>query len=112
MTRERRAFTRIRIDVPACLCLYQLDIRHAGAIVDISMGGCFFPITAELPLHEPCRVQLTTGEGLETVSIELAGVIVRRAGAGVGIQFTDIPEENRLLLERMISREARRYSAE
>lgn len=108
MTRERRAFTRIRIDVPACLCLYQLDVRHNGAIADISMGGCFFPIAAELPLHEPCRLQLTTGEGLETVSVELAGVVARQDGVGVGIRFTDISEENRLTLARMISREESR----
>lgn len=105
MTIERRAFARIRLDVPASLCLYQVDVRHAGSIVDLSLGGCFFPVADELPIGEKCQIQLTTGEGMETETINLSGVIVRRAARGVGIQFTDISPECLSSLEQIISRE-------
>lgn len=111
MTYERRAFARIRLDVPACLCLYQVDVRHDGSIVDLSLGGCFFPVAGEVPIGEKCQIQLTTGEGLETETINLSGVIVRREVRGVGIRFTDISPENLVSLEQIISREGNRYPA-
>lgn len=104
MTRERRAFARVRLDVPASLFLYQVDVYHTGAIVDLSMGGCFFPIKNELPLGEMCHIKLTTGEGLETESIELTGVIARKDPQGIGIQFTDISPACLANLEQIICR--------
>lgn len=104
MSPERRVFARIRLDVPASLFLYQLDFQHAGAIVDLSLGGCYFPVPHTLPCGERCSVQLTTGEGLEVLTVELAGVIVRTDEKGVGIQFTDLTDDARQLLVRILDR--------
>lgn len=112
MTRERREFTRIRLEVPASLLLYQVDFRHAGAIADISLGGCYIPVPHLLPRGEPCAVQLTTGEGLETEMVELTGIIARTEACGVGIQFTDLSPESRATLERIIARESGRRQAD
>lgn len=103
MTCERRKFARIRLDAPASLFLYQVDVRLTGAIIDLSMGGCFFPIKNELPLGEKCHLQLLVGEGLEAQSINLTGIIARRDNTGVGIQFTDLTPQCLASLECVIS---------
>lgn len=101
--RERRQFTRITLNIPTILSLYQVEAYHTGTIANISMGGCFFPVGEELPMGEECQVDITVGEGLETEKICIAGQIVRSDTAGVGIKFTDISSENRQQLERIIA---------
>jgi len=103
--RERRAFARIRLDVPASLLLYQVDFCHAGAIADLSLGGCYFPISHSLACEEECIIELTAGEGLETETVTLSGVIARTDAGGVGIRFTDLSEENRAALQRIMDRQ-------
>ena len=104
MTRERRAFTRIRLDVPASLFLYQVDIRHEGSITDLSMGGCYFPIPHTFPVGQKCRFQLTIGEGLEMERVDVEGTIVRSDGKGVGIQFLDVTSEIQATLARIMAK--------
>lgn len=105
MTREKRSFTRITLDIPASLSLYQMDAYHSGAITNISLSGCFFPFDGELPLGEPCCVSITVGEGLETEKATVAGIVVRNDSEGAGIRFTDNSPECRLQLEKIISLE-------
>lgn len=52
MKRERRAFTRFELDLPASMFLYQMDIYHDGTIIDLSLGGCFLPIECDIPKGE------------------------------------------------------------
>lgn len=104
MTREKRAFTRITLDIPASLCLYQMETANLGAITNICLGGCFFPFDGELPLGEQCQVTITVGEGLETEKVAVSGKIVRKDPQGVGITFTDNSPEGRLQLEKIIAR--------
>lgn len=104
MTRERRAFTRIRLDVPASLLFYQVDMRHEGSVADLSMGGCYFPIPHQFPVGEKCRFQLTLGEGLETETVDVDCIIARSDGKGVGIQFVDVTPEMQETLTRIMAR--------
>lgn len=106
MTLERRKFARFSLDVAASLFLYQVDMRQVDTLIDISLGGCFFPLKTDVKLGEKCQLQLAMGEGLETASIDIAGIVVRRDVRGVGIQFTDMTPENSALLERLISKES------
>lgn len=105
MTREKRSYTRITLDIPASLSLYQLETSHKGAITNISLSGCFFPFVGELPIGEQCHMTITVGEGLETEEIIISGMIVRSDTEGVGINFTDNSPECRLQLEKIISHE-------
>lgn len=104
MSKERRAFARIKLDLPAAMSLYQLDIYHTGSIVDLSMGGCFIPIDEDLPMGEECQITLTTGEGLESETIDLTGNIVRCTPQGVGIQFTNKTAQADAVLRQIIDR--------
>jgi len=101
---ERRAYIRFRLDVPASLCLYQVDIRYTGSVVDLSLGGCFFPVTGDLPVGERCQITLTTGEGLTTEQVEIGGVTVRKDDNGIGIQFLEMVAEQRQVLHRILAR--------
>ncbi len=103
MTREKRAFSRITIDIPGSISLYQLDSYHSGSITNISLSGCFFPLEDNLPLGEPCHITITVGEGLESREIALDGIIVRSDSEGTGILFTDDSPACRRQLENLIS---------
>jgi hypothetical protein len=103
MTREKRSFTRITLDIPASLSLYQMETYHIRAITNISLGGCFFPFEDELPLKEPCYVTITVGEGLKTEKVTVAGMIARSDSQGVGINFTDKSLECKVQLVKIIA---------
>lgn len=104
MTRERRAFTRVELDLPASMFLYQMDMYHDGAIIDLSLGGCFLPVEGDIPLGEKCQLTLTTGIGLETESVEITGTIARCTTQGVGIQFsTELSPNIKAILEQIIA---------
>ena len=102
--RDKRAFTRITLDIPGSITLYQTESYHTGLISNISLSGCFFPSDSELPVGERCDVTITTGEGLETKKVTVIGMIVRNDSEGAGISFTDNSTECRQQLDKIISR--------
>jgi hypothetical protein len=104
MDREKRRFTRITLNVPTTLSLYQVEAYHSGAIANISQGGCYFPFGEELPVGDQCNVTITVGEGLEIEKITIPGQIVRSDDKGVGIKFSDSSEDCRRQLEKIIAR--------
>lgn len=103
MGREKRRFTRITLNVPTTLSLYQIESYHTGKIANICMGGCYFQFREELPVGDSCEVTLTVGEGVETVKITIPGKIVRSDSRGVGIKFTDISSDSRENLQKIIA---------
>lgn len=103
MVRDKRSFTRITLNIPGSIFLYQMEAYHAGLIANISLSGCFFPSKNDLPVGEQCDVTITTGEGLETEEVTISGMIVRNSPEGVGVNFTDTSPECKLHLEKIIS---------
>lgn len=103
MTLERRKFARFSLDLAANLFFYQVDMRQVGTLIDISMGGCLFPLQLDVPLGEKCQLQLAVGEGLNASSIDISGIIVRRDSKGVGIQFINITPDISDNLKQIIS---------
>ncbi len=102
MVKDKRRFTRITLNVPTTLSLYQVEAYHTGNIANISMGGCYFPFTEKLPIGDSCDVTITVGEGVETEKITIPGQIVRSDSKGVGIKFTDSSSECLHHLEKII----------
>jgi len=103
VTREKRQFTRITLNVPTILSMFQGEAYHTGSIANISMGGCFFPVGEALPIGEECQITITVGEGIETEKISLPGQIVRSDSSGVGIKFTYNSAHHRQQLEKVIA---------
>jgi len=87
MSREKRNFTRIQLNVPTTLFLAQIDAYHVGSIANLSMGGCYFPIDSVLKEGEKCEVIITAGVGLETREITISGQVARIDNQGAGIEF-------------------------
>ena len=102
---EKRSFTRITLDIPVSIYLYQTHAYHIGTITNISCSGLFFPVKDNLPVGEQCEVTITVGEGLESEKVTVTGKIVRNDSEGAGISFTDISSECSLQLEKIISHE-------
>ena len=102
--RGKRQFTRITLNVPTILCLFQIQAYHTGSIANFSMGGCFFSVGEMLPVGEECQVSITVGERLETEEITLSGQIVRSNSSGVGIKFTDSSAHHHQQLEKIIAK--------
>lgn len=105
MAPEKRTFTRITLDIPGSISLYQMEAYHTGSIANISRSGCFFPCESELPVGERCEVVITIGEGFETETVTTTGIIVRNDAKGAGISFTENSHECIVQLEKIISRE-------
>lgn len=103
MRKERRLFTRVQLEVPANLYLFQAEVKHTGSILDLGNGGCFFHLAEELSPGEPCQITFTLGEGLKTETVGLTGTIVRTSEQGVGIQFCDTSAENSQRLLKILS---------
>ena len=103
MTKEKRQFTRISLNIPTVLSMYQVEGYHTGSIANISMGGCYFPVGEPLPEGEKCQVAITVGEGIETEKISLPGEIVRSDATGVGIRFADTSGHQKRQLEKIIA---------
>jgi c-di-GMP-binding flagellar brake protein YcgR len=108
MVRERRAATRVKVDISASMDLFHYDMHLAGVVHDLSLGGCFIRLEGELPVGERCSLQLTLGEGLETRSIAAQGRIVRTSQYGLGIQFIEMSASDHDLLLDFIRTSASR----
>ncbi|SDP58924.1 PilZ domain-containing protein [Desulforhopalus singaporensis] len=89
MRKERRAFARVKVDLPATLYIFEGEISYSGAILDLSQGGCYFPLDHDVTIGEQCEVIVTVGEGANAETLHIKGQIVRTDGNGAGIRFFD-----------------------
>lgn len=101
MKENRRQFARITVDIPAALSYIQVDSYHKGALANLSMGGCFFPMESNLPLGAECDISITLGEGVQEESYLLQGRVVRSDGMGVGIKFFNCAEQVAILFKKI-----------
>lgn len=100
---EQRSFTRITLDIPASLSFFQMEAYHIGAITNISLCGCFFPLLGGLPVGERCEVAISVAQGVETEQVTVTGTIVRSDAEGAGIRFSDHSPECRRQLGKVLS---------
>ncbi len=101
---DRRSSTRVQLQLSTSLVLVKVDTYYSGAIANLSLGGCYFPIEVDLPLGELCQVEIALGEGLDVDAIKLSGKVARLDSGGAGIEFVDNPPEAIATLESILSR--------
>lgn len=99
---ERRKFTRITVDVPATLSILQVEAYHTGALANISEGGCFFPVSGDIPLGEACNICISIGEGLQAETILFEGTVVRSDAKGIGIKFNGPENRYRTTVKKIV----------
>ena len=99
---ERRAGARVTLDMETSLVLYQAELAQRTTIGNLSEGGCYLPVSRQFIVGERCRMELSVGEGLHEERVDLAGVVVRSDGEGLGIQFVDLTAEQQQCLTRIL----------
>ncbi len=92
---ERRQHDRARLIV---------DVHFAGGDAtgvastrDISVGGLYMSTQAEIGIGETLTLRIPIGGQHVVVKAE---VVYSHPGHGVGVQFRDLPEEARKMMER------------
>ena len=74
--------------------------KREARITDLSSGGCYVDTIATIPEGEPISFALQTSEG---ESSKLTGKVAYvMSGFGFGIEFTDLTDGTRELLDRLI----------
>jgi hypothetical protein len=93
---NRRRFTRHRISFPLEIRDERVNTPLRVNATDISGNGCYVEIVMPLPIGTGLRVDLWIGD--ERMS---PGAIVRTRdpGVGMGIEFTGLPDSDKLRLQ-------------
>jgi hypothetical protein len=74
--------------------------RLWGRVTQLSLGGCF--VAAMHPFHAKTKVTLLLG--VQNIQVRAKGTVCRaHPGAGMGIMFTEVDDQNQRGLEELIS---------
>lgn len=72
------------------------DMHFSGRISEISRKGCYIDILNTLPRDTAIHIMITRDKG----SFMAAGKIIYvQEGMGMGIAFTDVPEDQMIVLD-------------
>lgn len=75
--------------------------KRSARISDISMGGCYIDTIAQVPIGEPVTINLATSSG---ESMQFTGnVAYLLEGMGFGMEFTNLSDEHRDFLARLVN---------
>ena len=80
---ERRAFSRLRCQIPARLTSGAGSRATGGVVSGISLSGCFIEVPIAMPVGSEIEISLEVGEGARS-----RGLVRRSLPAqGIGIEF-------------------------
>lgn len=96
---ERRAHDRSRLIVD--VFFDGQDVTGVASTKDISPGGLYLNTQASIPQGAVLMVRIPFRPDVEVVC--RAEVIYSEPGRGVGLQFRDVTEEGRAVLERELA---------
>ncbi len=97
---ERRVYPRHQCGGGAEVRKQGVDARVWGTLADISLGGCYLEMMTPFPAETVVDLALAVGDR----QLKAGGVVrTSHAGCGMGVQFTEMGEEDRALLQRLLS---------
>ena len=96
---ERRAYDRSRLIVD--VFFDGQDVTGVASTKDISPGGLYLNTQTAIPQGAILLVRIPFRPNVEVVC--RAEVIYSEPGRGVGLQFRDVTEEGRAVLEREVA---------
>lgn len=96
---ERRAHDRSRLIVD--VFFDGQDVTGVASTKDISPGGLYLNTQASIPQGAVLMVRIPFRPNVEVIC--RAEVIYSEPGRGVGLQFRDVTEEGRAVLEREVA---------
>jgi hypothetical protein len=97
---ERRIFPRYKCEGGAEIHKRGVDARVWGNLADISLGGCYVEMMTPFPSGTDVEVVVAAcGRRLRSAGI----VRTCHAGCGMGVQFTDISDDDRAQLQQLVN---------
>lgn len=107
MAKRRRRFHRIPFNVPAELTVNEVSY-HADSIINLSVGGCLFPLSADSAVAEEaiCSLVIPLNEQDKRTQVEVRGEVIYYEPGMAGIKFTHIDPDSLFHLQNII-----RYNA-
>ena len=107
---KNRLQLRVPIQIPVRVKVVDLDQEFKlTALYDISWGGVFVKMNPPAPLGSRIIIQFLVSD--KSVSLELWGTVVRaikgskQEPAGVGVEFDQLDEDSRSLIQRLVHEE-------
>lgn len=101
MPKGNRKFSRIPVKIDAELTTEDTSYR-VEEILNLGMGGCQLPITADLKVGTVCSVRILLNAAESEISVEIAGEIKRCTPGTVAVQFTRIDPDSLFHLRNII----------
>ena len=75
--------------------------KQSARISDISPGGCYIDTIAQVPVGEPVTLNISSSRG---ESVQFTGrVAYLLEGFGFGVEFTNLSDQHREFLDKIIS---------
>ena len=88
-TDNRREFTRVRVSLLTELRSGE-TVDIAGSLANVSMSGLFLICPTHLPIDTLCTLTLSLEGGVDALTIETEGKVIRNDPDGMALQFTKI----------------------
>ena len=99
--REKRRRPRYKCEGSVVFRTQGIDMRTWATFTDISLGGCYVELATTFPVRTPVNMALD----VKGVHVEIKGIVrTSYPLVGMGIEFTEIAERERLGLEEILSR--------
>lgn len=101
MSEEKRRFSRIPFKVNAEITSND-KVFLVDEIINLSIGGGFFPIDEHLDSGTSCRIEIILEGSSSELSIYVSGEVIRSLPEGVAIQFIRIDPDSLFHLQNII----------
>lgn len=99
--REKRRSPRYKCEGSVVFRTQGIDMRTWATFTDISLGGCYVELAATFPKRTPVNMALD----VKGVQVEVKGIVrTSYPLVGMGIEFTEIGERERLGLKEILLR--------
>ncbi len=107
-TENKRKFARYSFRATADVISLDTDTRLTAQSSEIGLGGCYIDTLNPFPEGTLVRVRLTNDTG---VLESLAKVVYVLPGFGMGMSFTHLPYDQKMVLDKWIAELAKRVEA-
>jgi len=101
MTDEKRRFSRIPFKIKAEMAVNDV-IYRVEELSNLSVGGCLFPITADLEAGTSCHVKILLIDTSSEMRIRIDAEIKRSDSRTVAVKFTRIDPDSLFHLQNII----------
>ncbi len=104
-TANRRKTSRHRLNCPVRIRERGVEAALNAIVSDISLDGCYVETLQPFPMGTPLELTLTPPQGAIRVCGSVCSVHLR---TGMGVSFSEMDDENRQRLSRLVTMQKER----